>query len=269
MCAQLASVEAGSAYKSLAGQLEGRAVETTRPLTIQSPPRRDGLTIEGPPLRAQLLASMPQTVARPMATPSLAVPYWPQHLSQSAVDYHFDAAYQTSFPAANNLLPEAPSNSFQSTTFSGAPWSEAQDFQYLGCPKEDLDFSLTAPSSFEVPTHNWSNPASFSLPPVADAPVRPHDQLHLTSSPHQIEHLFEKRSLPSPQLPSTNVSTLFTWAQGPYNVSDRTSYGQLARPGAPPPGPRKRRVTPSHVGSSTSLSCPGCGKTFASKSEKE
>lgn len=269
MCAQLATVEAGSAYKSLAGQLTGPSVEATRPLAIASPCWRGSLTTGVPLPAAQLPASMPQTIARPMDTPSIAVSQWPQHVSHSAVDYAFDAAYHSSYPMFNDLPMEAPSNSFQSTTLSEVPWSEEQEFQYLGWPDGDFDPSLTAPSSFEVPVYHLSNPASLSIPPVASIHMQPQNDLGHTDDEHTVEQLFEKRSLPSMPLPSTNVSTLSSWAKGTYNVSDRTNFGKLVRPGAPPPGPKKRRTVLSHAGSSTSLSCLDCGKTFNSKSEKE
>lgn len=269
MCAQLATVEAGSAYRSLAGQLTGPTVETSRPLAIQSPYSRDGLANGEPVLGVQLPASMPQTIARPMDTPSIAVSQWPQHVSHSAVDYTFDMAYHSSYPMFNDLPMEAPSNSFQSTTFSEAPWSEAQEFQYMGRSEGDFQSSLTAPSSFEMQTYYLSNPASLTLPVVINPPMQPQDEIGHIDNVHQDEEHFEKRSLPSTPLPSTNVSTLASWAKGTYNVSDRTSFGKLARPGAPSPSLKKRRAVPSHAGSSTSLSCQDCGKTFNSKSDKE
>lgn len=269
MCAQLATVEAGSAYKSLAGQLTGPAVETTRPLAIQSPCWRDSLATGEPVLGVQLAASMPQTITRPMDTPSIAVSQWPQHVSHSAVDYHFDMAYHSSYPTFNDLPMEVPSNSFQSTILSEAPWSEVQGFQYVGWPEEDFQSSVTAPSSFEMPPYHLSNPASLSLPAVTDSPMQPQDEIDHIGDAHQNEERFEKRSLPSTPLPSTNVSTLAIWAKGTYNVSDRENFGRLARPGAPPPGLRRRRAPPSHAGSAASLSCQDCGKTFNSKSEKE
>jgi hypothetical protein len=270
MCAQLATVEAGSARRSLAGQLAAPSVETARPLAIQSPHWRNSLAAGESLPGAQLPASMPQTIARPMDTPSIAVSQWPQHVSHSAVDYRFDAAYHSSYSMFNDLPMEAPSNSFQSTTFSEAPWSEAQDFQYAGWPEGDFQSSLTTPSSFEVPTYHLSNPASLSLPMVTNAPVQPQDEIDNIGTAHQVEQMFEKRSLPSMPLPNTNVSTLSSWAKGTYNVSDRTNYGKLARTaGAPPPSLKKRRAAPSHAGSFASLSCQDCGKTFASKSEKE
>lgn len=270
MCAQLATVEAGSAYRSLSGQLTGPPpVQTTRPMAIQSPCWGDSLAIGGPLPGVQLPASMPQTIARPIDTPSIAVSQWPQHVSHSAVGYDFDAAYHSSYPMFNDLPMEAPSNSFQSTTLSETLWSEAQDVQYMGWPEGDFHSSLTAPSSFEVPTYHLSNPASLSLPPVTNAPVQPQADLGHVGNAHQNEQMFEKRSLPSTPLPNTNMSTLSSWAKDTYNVSDRTSFGKFARPVAPPPSLKKRRAAPSHAGSSTSLSCQGCGKTFASKSEKE
>lgn len=269
MCAQLATVEAGSAWRSLSGQLTGPPIESARPLAIQSPYERDSLATGGPVPGEQLPASMPQAIARPMDTPSIAVSQWPQHVSQSAVGYPFDAAYHSSYPMFNDLPMEAPSNSFQSTILSEAPWSEVQDIHYMGWPEGGLDYSLTTPSSFEVPTYHISNPASLSSPLVTDAPVQPQVDFGPIGNAHQDEQMFEKRSLPSTPLPNTNLSTLSSWAKDTYNVSDRTSFGNFARPAAPPPLLKKRRAVPSHAGSSTSLSCQGCGKTFASKSEKE
>lgn len=226
--------------------------------------------MEGPESRVPLPASMPQTIARPMDTPSIAVSQWPQHVSHSAVDHTFDATYHSSYPTFDYDMPmEAPSNSFQSTTLSETPWSEVQGFPYLGWPEGDFNSSLTAPSSFELPTYHLSNPASLSMPLVTNAPVQSQDELDRTDDARQVEQLFEKRRLPSAPLPDANVSTLASWAKGTYNVSDRTNFGKLARPGAPPPGLKKRRAIPSRAGSSASLSCQGCGKTFASKSEKE
>ena len=269
MCAQLATVEPGSAYKSLAGQLTGPAVETTRPLAVQSPCWRDSLATGGPVPEAQLPASIPQTIARPMDTPSIAVSQWSQHVSHSVVTYPFDMAYHSSYPMFNNLPMEAPSNSFQSTILSEALWSEAQEPQYMGWLEGDLHSSHTAPSSFEVPTYHLSNPASLSLPVLTDSTMQPQDDFGHIDIAHQDKSRFEKRSLPSTPLPSTNVSTLASWAKGTYNVSDRTSFGKLAGPSAPPPSLKKRKMAPSHAGSSTSLSCQDCGKIFASKSEKE
>lgn len=167
MCAQLATVQAGSAYRSLAGQLRGPSIEATRSLTIPSPYWRDSSTTGEPLSGVQMPASMPQTIARPMDTPYIAVSQWPQHVSHSAADYPIDAAYHSSYSMFNDLPIEAPSNSFQSTTLSEAPWSEAQDFQYMGWQEGDFHSSLTAPSSFEVPSYHLSNPASLSLPLVA------------------------------------------------------------------------------------------------------
>lgn len=269
MCAQLATVEAGSAARSLAGQLARPSVEMTRPMAIQSPYWRDSLATGAPVPGEQLPASMPQTISRPMDTPSIAVSQWPQQVSHSAVGYPFDAAYHSSYPMFNDMPMEVPSNSFQSTTLSEAPWSEAQDFQYMGWPEGGFDYALTAPSSFEVPTYHLSNPASLSSPLVTSAPMQPQNDVGHIGIAHQVEQMFEKRSLPPTPLPSTNVSTLASWAKDTYNVSDRTSFGKFARPVAPPPVLKKRRAVPSHAGSSTSLSCQGCGKTFTSKSEKE
>lgn len=269
MCAQLATVEAGSAYRSLAGQLTGPAVDTTRPLAIQSPCWKDSLATAEPVLGAQLPASMPQTIARPMDTPSIAVSPWPQHVSHSATEYPFGMAHHSSYTVFNDFPMEAPSNSFQSTTLSEALWSEVQDAQYLVWPEGDFRSSLTAPSSFEMPAYHLSNPGSLSLPLVPNAPVQSQDELDRISHAQHVEPLFEKRSLPQIPLPDTNASTLSIWAKGTYNVSDRTSFGKLARPSAPPPVLKKRRAAPSHAGSSASLSCQDCGKTFNSKSEKE
>jgi len=261
MCAQLATVEAGSAYRSLAGQLAGPSVGTTRPLAIQSPYWENSLATGGPAPEAQLPASMPQAIGQPMDMPSIAV--------SLTADYPFDMVYHSSYPMLNDLPMEAPSNSFHSTILSEAPWSEAQESQYMGWPEGDFSFSHTAPSSFEMPTYHLSNPASLFLPVVNNLPTQPQNEIGNIDNAHQDEERFEKRSIPSPPLPSTNVSTLASWAKGTYNVSDRENFGKLARPGAPPPSLRKRRAAPSHAGSSTSLSCQGCGKTFTSKSEKE
>ena len=238
-------------------------------MAIQVPYRTDRLAVEQSLLGVHLPASMPQTIARSMITPSIAVSQWPQHTSQFAVSHSIDIPYHWTDPPPNDMPIATPSNSFQSTTLSGVPWSEPQELQHLSWHEGDLDPSLlTAHSSFEFAPHHLSNPTSFSLPPVADAPLHPQD-LDCIGDTHQVDQVFARRSLTTTPRPGANMSTLSRWAQGTYNVSDRTNFGTLAGQSIPPPGPKRRKTTQSHAGSSTSMSCEECGKSFNSKADKE
>jgi hypothetical protein len=237
-------------------------------MTIQPHFWTDNLTTGQPRLCGQLPASMPQTITRPIETPSIDVSKWPQHLSHSAMEHHGDASRQWFDPLRIDLSIETPSHSFQSTTWSGTLGSEAQAFQYLGSPGGDLDPVVTAPSSFDFVTHSPSKSIFLSSPKEEVPPAYPQEKVdHIDNSP-EASNIFARRSVTARPLPGTNMSTLSRWAQGTYNVSDRTSFGELANPGAPPLGQKKRRVAPSVAGSSTSVTC-GCGKVFASKSVRE
>jgi len=214
---------------------------------------------------------MPQTIVRPIDNPLIAVSQWPQHSSYSAVDHFDDVPYHCLDWMISDLPIGTPSNSFQSTTLSGPLWSETQGFLHLGSPGENSGSLNTAPSSFDVTTNRSSKPISFSSPLVANpaSPLHLREKVNDTASMHGADPSFGKRSLTtSTHFPDTNVSTLSHWAQGTYNVSDRTNFGELAGPGAPLPGLRRRGVALSHAGSSTSVAC-NCGKVFASKSDKE
>lgn len=266
VCAQFARVETGSAYRSLAEQLPVPPVKApTRSMVVQS--SWMGSSSAGQTMQSmQHSASVPQTIARPMDTPSIAVSHWPQHVSYPSQLQHTDAPYYSLDLLFNGPPTDTVPNSFQSTTLSGMPWSEAQEFQCLGWPEADLGYTATAPSSFDVETPFLSNPPSFSSPKMVRPPVYEGEELGHIDDLQQVDPVFEKRILTTTPLAGTNVSS---WARGTYNVSDRTNFGKLVQPGIAPPGPKKRKVAQSNAGSSTSLSCGGCGKVFASKSEKE
>lgn len=217
-----------------------------------------------PILRVHPPASMPLAIPSPMNTPSIAVSQWPQHES---FPEHYgytnspDAFADFSF---DDVPANTPSNSYHSNTSSWMPRSEHQGFQHLSWPEEDLVSSFTAPSSFEMATQYLSDPASFTSAPMV-VPAQPHQELDIIGDLHQVESLYEKRSQLAIPLLGANVSN---WAQGAYNVLDRTDFGGLAQPAAPP-GLRRRRASHSRAGSSTSLSCESCGRVFTSRSERE
>lgn len=218
-----------------------------------------------PLLRVHPPSSMPLAIPSPVSTPSIAVSQWPQRASfpeqfgyinspDTFIDFSFD-----------DVLANTPSNSYHSTTSSWMPRSEDQGFQHPSWPEEDLQSSFTAPSSFEMATQYLSNPASFTSAPMAVPHAQPHQELDILGGLQQFEDLYEKRSQLAIPLPGANVSS---WAQGAYNVLDRTDFGSLAQPAAPP-GLRRRRASYSRAGSSTSLSCESCGRLFTSRSERE
>jgi hypothetical protein len=186
---------------------------------------------------------MPQTIARPIDNPLIAVSQWPQHSSYPAVDHLDDVPYHCFDSMISDLPTGTPSDSFQSTTLSGPFWSETQGFLYLSSPGEASGSSNTAPSSFDVATHRSSKPISFSSPLVAipASPLHSREKVNDTGITHRADPSFGSCSLTtSTHFPDKNVSMLSHWAQGIYNVSDRTIFGDLASPGAPPPGLRRR-----------------------------
>jgi hypothetical protein len=233
----------------------------TMPIAVPLSRQSDRLTSRQSQLGVQLPASMPLAIACPASTPLIAVSDWQQHLSSFDQFYHREAPYYSFGLSLEDVqATNTPSNSFQSAT-----WSGALEFQHQERTEEDLLSSFTAPSSFDITTQHLSVPASFSSPHVYT-----HGQPGYLSSLTQFDQLEEEGSYTMSSLPGTNMSG---WAQGAYNVSDRTDFGSLAHPPTSPSGIRKRRASHSRIGSSTGpsagLSCEGCGKVFASRAERE
>jgi hypothetical protein len=196
----------------------------------------------------------------------IAVSHWPGHPSSSEHVYHTDAPYYPFDFPFEDMPADTPSNSFQSEA-----WSGAIEFQHQGRTEEDLLSSFTAPSSFDITTQHLSVPASFSSPQVISPQVvSPHVYTHgqpgYLSNSTPFDQLDEEGSYAMASLPDTNMSG---WAQGAYNVSDRTNFGGLAHPPIAPPGIRKRRASHSRAGSSAGLSCEACGRVFPSRAERE
>jgi hypothetical protein len=204
---------------------------------------------------------MPLAIPYPASNPSIAVSHWPEHISSSEHIYHTDTPYYFFDFPLEGMPADTPSNSFQSEA-----WSGAVEFQHQGRTEEDLLSSFTAPSSFDITTQHLSVPASFSSPQVVSPHVYTYGQPGYLSNSTSFGQLDEEGSYAMASLPDTNMSG---WAQGAYNVSDRTNFGSLAHPPIAPPGVRKRRASHSRAGSSAGLSCEACGRVFPSKAERE
>jgi hypothetical protein len=267
LCAQFARIETGSDYRSPSGQFTVPSAEVpTRPVAVPLPRQTDHLTSRQSQLGIQLPTSMPLAIQCPASTPLIAVSHWPGHPSSSEHVYHTDAPYYPFDFPFEDMPADTPSNSFQSEA-----WSGAIEFQHQGRTEEDLLSSFTAPSSFDITTQHLSVPASFSSPQVISPQVvSPHVYTHgqpgYLSNSTPFDQLDEEGSYAMASLPDTNMSG---WAQGAYNVSDRTNFGGLAHPPIAPPGIRKRRASHSRAGSSAGLSCEACGRVFPSKAERE
>jgi hypothetical protein len=291
-CAQFTKIEAGSAYRSLAGQLAIPFAETpVRSLPLETTYRTDPSATTTSLLDVLPAATLPRDIASPVETPSIAISHWPQGVSFPEQAYYSNELYDSPDLKFDDLL-NTPSNSFQSTTSSWmtrteaqrfhdlsfadedllspttAPSSfdlgsvnpsnsasfpsEAQGFQYLGCPEDDLPTSFTAPFSFNTLPTQPPNPPSFPSP-SRFLPLDPSN------------HLSQPLTQPTTPLQPADLS-METWARGTYNVSDRTNYGSLV-----PPNPTRRKRKPPSLASLTTPpnKCPTCTKTFPSRSERE
>jgi hypothetical protein len=232
-----------------------------RPVAVPSPFETDHSYTRQSHLGGPLPASMPLDIAYPANTPSVAVSQYPQHLSSSEQVYHSGASCYPFDFSLEEPPADTPSNSFQSAT-----WTGALQIQHEDRLEEDILSSFTAPSSFDIRSQNLSVVASLSSPQTVSPHVYTHGQLGTLNSPPQVDRFDDEGSYPMSSLPSTSMSG---WAQGAYNVSDRTNFGSLAHSPIASPGARKRRASHSRAGSSTGLSCEGCGRVFPSKAERE
>lgn len=180
-------------------------------------------------------------------------------------------------PTTNDcMLLGIPSNSPFSTHSTQSPWSNQHSFAQHSGPTYAHSTPNTAQSSFNLaPTTDFSFHTPLSTPPPASGSVASHISFLVESARggDPLEQRKQQHASPSvnqtqgfaQQDPTANLST---WAQGTYNVLDRTSFGTLAPP-TMPSTPRRRRASRSRTRSVATLACENCDKTFASRSERE
>lgn len=261
--AHLARVDEGSAYRSLVGQLVNPPVGVPPNMPIpQAPLQMDFPPAQRPLPELQLPASMPQTIAYPVDTPTIAISQCFNHEQRHYIDPNY--GFQ-GFQYNEEILTSTPFNSFQSTDSSWLPLSGPQSSYEFDRPEPDLQSSNTAPSSFDISTTYF--PGQSSFPSASFASPYMHSQLDFdeTGDPYHADPGHMQMMTPSR---GTNVSS---WTQGAYNVLDRTNFGGLAPEPTAPPGPRRGRVSHSRAGSATTgpIPCQRCGKMFPSRSARE
>jgi hypothetical protein len=216
--------------------------------------------------------SMPRTIARshigvPSTAPSQRL-QWASFPEQDQGVFHHDAGITLPITHDCKLLG-IPSASPFSTYSAQSPWSSQHSFAQRSGPTYAPSTPITPQSSFNIAPTDFSFKTPLSTPP-ANRSHLPHAKLRPRSyqggDPHQQElctSSFEGQSL----FARDSTANLSAWAQGTYNVLDRTSFGSLAPPTTPTP--RRRRASRSRTRSVATLACENCNKTFASKSERE
>ena len=191
----------------------------------------------------------------------------PEH-DQGAFTQGFDNAFSTPHDSMLLSIPTASPFSAYSTQSS---WSNQHSFaQHTGPTYAPLT-PMTDQSSFNIAPKDFSFQTPLSTPPASRS-VGSHISFLVESArdgnPQQRKQQHaspsESQSQGIAQDSNTNLST---WAQGTYNVSDRTSFGTLAPPATTPT--RRRRTSRSRSRSVATLACENCSKTFTSRSERE
>ena len=188
----------------------------------------------------------------------------PEH-DQGAFTQGFDNDFSTPHDSMLLSIPTASPFSAYSTQSS---WSNQHSFaQHTGPTYAPLT-PMTAQSSFNIAPKDFSFQTPLSTPPASRS-VGSHISFLVESArdgnpQQQKQQHAESQSQCVGQDSTANLST---WAQGTYNVSDRTSFGTLAPLATTPT--RRRRTSRSRSRSVATLACENCNKTFTSRSERE
>ena len=283
--AHLARIEAGSAYRSLVGQLPVGAIGASENRFVAT--RMEHLQMDYPvvgrfsrsvPVPVPASTSMPRPIAKrqtgaPFTAPSNQL-HWASFPERDQEILTHEAG-NTLPTTHNSMLLGIPSTSPFSTHSTQSPWSNQQNFAQHSGPTYAPSTPITPQSSFNLaPTTAFSSHTPSSTPPTSgsvmshisfrvenaqDGDPQQRKQQHASPSAHQTQG--------SEQQDST--ANLSTWAQGTYHILDRTSFGSLAPP-TTPTTPRRRRASRSRTRSvAGTLACENCNKTFASRSERE
>jgi hypothetical protein len=176
------------------------------------------------------------------------------------------------FPTMNDYMdPSMPSASPFSAYSTQSSWSNQHSFAQHNGPTYAPSAPLTSQSSFNIAPTDFSYQLPLSVPPLSRS-VGSHISFLVENArngnPQEREQqhasTFESQSQGFAQESTANLSA---WAQGTYNVLDRTSFGSLAPPATTPT--KRRRTSRSRSRSVATLACENCDKIFASKSERE
>jgi hypothetical protein len=278
--AHLARIEAGSAYRSLVEQLPAGAIKTPESRfeanlnASYSQPQINYSAVSQTSPSLCVPASMPLPIPTFRTGTSPTVPS--QRLRWASLPEQDQEVF---VPEIDDVSPTThdytllsiPSASPFSTYSAQSPWSNQHSFSQHTGPNYALSAPITTQSSFNIAQPNFSFQTPLSTPPLSrsvgshisflvesarDGNRRQRQQHHSSPSGKQGQSVAQD--------PAANLST---WAQGTYNVLDRTSFGSLAPPAATPA--KRHRGSRSRSRSVTTLACENCSKTFASRSERE
>jgi hypothetical protein len=276
--AHLARIEAGSAYKSLVGQLPAGAIET--------PESRFEADMNAPsscpqmnyPAVSQITSCVPASMPLPIptfqtGTSSTAPAHRLRWASLPEQDQGvFAEEGGDAFPIMHDCtLLSIPAASPLSAYSAQSSWSNQQSFAQHNGPTYAPSGPTTSQSSFNIAPPDFSFQTPRSMPPLSRS-VASHISFLVesarNSTPQQLEHQHvspsQWQSQDAAKDPTANLSA---WTQGTYNVLDRTSFGSLAPPSATPT--KRHRASRSRSRSVATLACDNCSKTFASRSERE
>lgn len=278
--AHLASIEAGSAYKSLVGQLPAGAIktpETQFEADMNAPGSCPQMNYSAV---SQITPSVCVPASMPLPIPTFRFGNPPTPPTQrlrwaSLPEQDQDVFVQEgndAFPITYDFMdPSIPSASPFSAYSTQSSWSNQHGFaQHMG-PTYAPSVPITSQSSFNIAQPDFLSQTPKSMPPLSRS-VGSHISFLVENarngSPQERgkQHAprFESQSQGVAQESTANLSA---WAQGTYNVLDRTSFGSLAPPATTPT--KRRRASRSRSRSVATLACEDCDKTFGSKSERE
>jgi hypothetical protein len=188
---------------------------------------------------------------------------------QGAFTQEFDNAFLTTHDCMRLSIPTASPFSTYSTQSS---WSNQHSFAQHNGPTYAPSTPMTAQSSFNIAPMDFSFQTPLSTPPPTSRSVGSHISFLIESArdgnPQQRKQQHASPSgIQSQGVAQDTTVSLSTWAQGTYNVLDRTSFGTLAPPATTPT--KRRRASRSRSRSVATLACENCNKTFTSRSERE
>jgi hypothetical protein len=281
--AHLARIEAGSAYKSLIGQLPVGDFNKPESRFESNMDESGGHPQISYSEVNQISPSVPIPASVPLPIPtcqtsasSTATSHRLQFTSFHENDVSSSHDDGDAFPTTHEcMLLGIPSTSPFSVYSTQSPRSNQQSFTQYSGPTYAPSTSITSQSSFEVAPMDFA-PMDFTLqtllltPPASRSVVSQISFLVEGARNGNLEqrkqHYTSTSESQTQGIAQDPIADLATWTQGTYNVSDRTSFGSLAPLAAPP---TRHRASRSRTRSVATLACENCNKTFASRSERE